>query len=68
MSFQSILRAREGIFTDLDFFWHWQVAVGTWCGGPEGVVLWCHTCNGVMGCPFGGIDDSKVLDLCLCLC
>ena len=31
-------------------------------------MLWCHTCHGEMGCPFGGIDDSKVLDLCLCLC
>ena len=31
-------------------------------------MLWCHTCHGVMGCPFGGIDESKVLDLCLCLC
>ena len=41
-------------------FWLWQLAVGTWCGGTVGVVLWCHTCHGGMSSPFGGIDDSQL--------
>ena len=51
-----------------NFFLLWQFAFGTWCGGTDGVVLWCYTCHGVKGGPFGGIDDSKVLDMCLCVC
>ena len=66
---EGILSELESIcVTDLEFFLLWQLAFGTWCGGTDGVVLWCYICHGVKGSPFGGIDDSKVLDMCLCVC